>query len=225
MTEDLRQMLAGRCLLCRRSNPLPIEAVVRGYLSGSGWKEYRSLDTAKEEAVSLWGVDVPTGLRESDKLPTPIFTPSTKAAAGHDMPMLQKDIVSYIGQWAEPVRDAAIALYVYARDYASGRGIIVADTKFEFGTVPGTDGKPDLLLIDEALTPDSSRFWDAETYRPGGTQPSFDKQFVRDYLLSVPDWNGEAPAPDLTPDVVEKTADKYRDAYRRLTGHDLPAAR
>jgi phosphoribosylaminoimidazole-succinocarboxamide synthase len=225
MTEDLRQMLAGRCLLCRRSDPLPIEAVVRGYLSGSGWKEYRSLDAAKEEAVSLWGVDVPTGLRESDELPAPIFTPSTKAAAGHDMPMLQKDIVSYIGEWAEPVRDAATALYAFARDYAAGRGIIVADTKFEFGTVPGADGKPELLLIDEALTPDSSRFWDAETYRPGGTQPSFDKQFVRDYLLSVPDWNGEPPAPDLPPDVVEKTAAKYRDAYRRLTGHDLPTAR
>ncbi|MES2461415.1 MAG: phosphoribosylaminoimidazolesuccinocarboxamide synthase [Armatimonadota bacterium] len=222
MTDDLRRMLSGRCLLCRRSSPLPIEAVVRGYLSGSGWKEYKTLSDPKSGPVSLWGVDVPPSLRESDKLPAPIFTPSTKAAAGHDMPMLQKDIASYIGDWAEPVRTAATSLYEFARDYASGRGIILADTKFEFGTVPDADGKPQLLLIDEALTPDSSRFWDAETYQPGGPQPSFDKQFVRDYLLSVPDWNGEPPAPDLTPEVVENTADKYRDAYRRLTGQNLP---
>ena len=221
VTAKIRQMLAGRCLLCRRSQPLPIEAVVRGYLSGSGWKEYKSLTGPVGGSVSLWGVDIPFGLRESDKLPEPIFTPSTKAAAGHDMPMQQSEIAGYIGEWAEPVRDAAVALYSFARDYAAGRGIILADTKFEFGTVVGGDGTPQLLLIDEALTPDSSRFWDAEIYQPGGTQPSFDKQFVRDYLLSVPDWNGEKPAPDLTPDVVEKTADKYRDAYRRLTGHDL----
>ncbi len=225
MTEDLRQMLAGRCLLCRRSSPLPIEAVVRGYLSGSGWKEYKSLNDPSGGPVSLWGVDLPPGLQESDKLPSTIFTPSTKAAAGHDMPMLQKDVTSYIGEWAEPVRAAATALYEFARDYAAGRGIIVADTKFEFGTVTGAGGSPELILIDEALTPDSSRFWDAETYHPGGPQPSFDKQFVRDYLLSVPGWNGEAPAPDLPPDVIEKTAEKYRDAYRRLTGHDLPPVR
>ena len=195
---------------------------MRGYLSGSGWKEYKTLDDPNGGPVSLWGVDVPPGLHESDKLPEPIFTPSTKAAAGHDMPMLQSDIASYIGEWAAPVHNAAIALYSFARDYAAGRGILLADTKFEFGTVTGPDGSPQLLLIDEALTPDSSRFWDAETYRSGGPQPSFDKQFVRDYLLSVPGWNGEPPAPALTPDVVEKTADKYRDAYRRLTGQGLP---
>jgi phosphoribosylaminoimidazole-succinocarboxamide synthase len=222
VTPEIRTMIAGRCLLCRRSNPLPIEAVVRGFLSGSGWKEYKSLAASEGETVNLWGVDVPSGLRESDKFPAPIFTPSTKASAGHDMPMLQKDITSYIGEWAEPVRNAATALYTFARDYAAGRGIILADTKFEFGTVPGPDGTPQLLLIDEALTPDSSRFWDAGIYNPGGPQPSFDKQFVRDYLLSVPGWNGERPAPDLTTEVVEKTADKYRDAYKRLTGHDLP---
>ena len=224
MTPDLRQMLAGRCLLCRSSHPLPIEAVVRGYLSGSGWKEYKTLSDPDGRPFSLWGVELPPHLRESDILPAPIFTPSTKAAAGHDMPMQQKDIASYIGEWASPVRDAATTLYEFGRDYAATRGIILADTKFEFGTVTGADGKSQLLLIDEAMTPDSSRFWDAKTYRPSGPQPSFDKQFVRDYLLSVPDWNGESPAPPLPPSVVEQTADKYRDAYRRLTGHDLPSA-
>ncbi|MBC8102014.1 MAG: phosphoribosylaminoimidazolesuccinocarboxamide synthase [Cytophagales bacterium] len=224
LTDDLRQMLAGRCLLCRRSQPLPIEAVIRGYLSGSGWKEYARLGDSHGGPISLWGAALPPGLRESDRLPVPLFTPSTKAVAGHDLPIPQSEIVSYIGEWAEPVRDAAVALYSFARDYARARGILLADTKFEFGTVSGANGAPELLLIDEALTPDSSRFWDADTYRPGGPQPSFDKQFVRDYLQSVPGWDGEAPAPDLPPDVVEKTADKYREAYRRLTSRDLPEA-
>jgi phosphoribosylaminoimidazole-succinocarboxamide synthase len=160
---------------------------------------------------------VPPGLRESDKLPEPIFTPSTKAAEGHDEPMPQDEIVNYIGEYAGPVRDAAIRLYEAANDYARGRGIIIADTKFEFGV----DGAGHLLLIDEALTPDSSRFWPADAYEPGRGQASFDKQFVRDFLLSVPGWNKQAPAPDLPDDIVAKTAAKYREAFRLLTGRDL----
>ena len=223
VTDSLRAMLRGRALLCRRTTPLPIEAVVRGYLSGSGWKAYRET-LATGATVDLWGVPLPAGLRESDRLPTPIFTPSTKAVAGHDLPMNQSEITAFIGDFAEPVRAAALRLYEAAAERARTRGIIIADTKFEFGTVPGPSGDPtdfQLLLIDEALTPDSSRFWDAETYTPGGAQPSFDKQFVRDYLLSVPSWNQQSPAPDLPPDIVARTADKYRDAYRRITGKDL----
>lgn len=221
-TDELRAMLRGRSMLCRRTTPLPIEAVVRGYLSGSAWKEYRAAG-ASGGGVDLWGVSLPAGLRESDKLPGPVFTPSTKATSGHDQPMLQSQIEDYIGAFAGPVRDAALALYDFAARRASERGILLADTKFEFGTVPGPGGPNDfqLLLIDEALTPDSSRFWDAALYQPGGPQPSFDKQFVRDFLLSVPGWDQQPPAPDLPPDVVEKTAEKYRDAYRRLTGRRL----
>ena len=218
---DVRRQLAGRCVLCRRTTPLPIEAVVRGYLSGSGWKEYRSAPVANG-SVDLWGVALPAGLRESDRLPSPVFTPTTKAAAGHDEPMHQNEIAAYIGDWAEPVRDAAITLYAWARDFAAARDILLADTKFEFGTVAGPDGTPQLLLIDEALTPDSSRFWDAQTYTPGGPQPSFDKQPLRDYLDTVPGWNKQPPPPTLPPDVVEQTAARYRDAYRRIVGQELP---
>lgn len=221
VTDELRATLAGRCLLCRRTTPLPIEAVVRGYLSGSGWKAYKEASSEGNGPIDLWGVPLPAGLRESDRLPTTIFTPSTKAAAGHDLPMHQDEIACYIGEWAEPVRKKAIALYEWARDYAAERGILLADTKFEFGTVPDVDGKLQLLLIDEALTPDSSRFWDAKGYIPGGAQPSFDKQFVRDFLLSVPGWDQKPPAPDLPPDVVARTSEKYRDAYQRLTGRSL----
>lgn len=222
--DELRTTLRGRCLLCRRTTPLPIEAVVRGYLSGSGWKAYREASAAAGETVDLWGVELPAGLCESDKLPTPIFTPSTKAEAGHDLPMLQNEIEHYVGRFGAPVHDAALALYTTAADLARERGIIIADTKFEFGTIPGPSGDPSdlqLLLIDEALTPDSSRFWDADGYAPGGAQPSFDKQFVRDYLETVPSWNKQPPAPDLPDEIVTKTAAKYRDAYRRITGSDL----
>jgi phosphoribosylaminoimidazole-succinocarboxamide synthase len=218
LSPDLRRDLVGRCLLCRRTAPLPIEAVVRGYLSGSAWKAYRE-SAVQDGRVDLWGVSLPAGLRESDRLETPIFTPSTKPTAGHDLPMRQEEIAAYVGAWAGPVREAALALYGFARDVAAERGILLADTKFEFGIRPGADG-PTLILIDEALTPDSSRFWDAATYAPGGAQPSFDKQFVRDYLLSVPGWNQQPPPPPLPPDVIEKTADKYREAYRRLTGNE-----
>ena len=220
ITSDLRAMLRDRALLCRRTTPLPIEAVVRGYLSGSGWKAYREASANANGAASidLWGVPLPAGLRESGQLPTPIFTPSTKATAGHDMPMAQNEIADYIGAFAEPVRTAALRLYVEASERARARGIIIADTKFEFGTASSPSGDPadaQLLLIDEALTPDSSRFWDAETYTPGGAQPSFDKQFVRDYLLFVPGWNQQPPAPDLPADIVA--------AHRRQVSRCLPA--
>jgi phosphoribosylaminoimidazole-succinocarboxamide synthase len=199
--------LAGRTLLCKRTKPLPIEAVVRGYLSGSGWKEYK-------QSGSLWGHDLPAGLLESDKLPTPLFTPSTKAHTGHDEPMPYDQIAAYIGEWAKPVEDASLVLYQAAVEYAATRGIILADTKFEFGI----DSNNKLLLIDEALTPDSSRFWEASLYAPGGAQPSFDKQFVRDFLETVPGWNKQPPPPTLPEEIIEKTAQKYQDAYDRLVG-------
>ncbi|MBC8141408.1 MAG: phosphoribosylaminoimidazolesuccinocarboxamide synthase [Armatimonadetes bacterium] len=216
LTPTLRETLSRRCMLCRRTKPLSIEAVVRGYLSGSAWVAYQAVP-ATNGVVDLWGVSVPANLRESDKLPKPIFTPSTKATAGHDEPMPQNEIAGYIGKFADPVREASLALYEAASEYARERGILLADTKFEFGVTETGE----LLLIDEALTPDSSRFWDAATYEPGRAQASLDKQFVRDYLLSVPGWNKEAPAPDLPADVVAKTTEKYRQAYRLLTGDPL----
>jgi phosphoribosylaminoimidazole-succinocarboxamide synthase len=219
VTDDLRAMLAGRAMLCRRTQALSVEAVVRGYLSGSAWKAYQSAPVVQGR-VDLWGVSLPAGLVESDRLPAPIFTPSTKATAGHDEPMRPEEVTALLGaDLAKRVSEAAISLYSSAQDYAASRGILLADTKFEFGLLGD-----DLLLIDEALTPDSSRFWDAATYAPGGPQPSFDKQFVRDYLETVPNWNKQPPPPDLPEEIVAKTADKYRDAYRRLTGRDLPAA-
>jgi phosphoribosylaminoimidazole-succinocarboxamide synthase len=216
ITSELHTILSGRAMLCRRTQALPVEAVVRGYLSGSAWKEYRDAPV-QNGAVDLWGVSLPSGLRESDKLPAPVFTPSTKAAAGHDEPMRPEAVVSLLGaETAQRVSETAIALYTAAHEYVASRGILLADTKFEFGILDG-----ELLLIDEALTPDSSRFWDAETYAPGGAQPSFDKQFVRDYLETVPGWNKQPPPPDLPGDIVAKTAEKYRDAYRRITGTEL----
>jgi phosphoribosylaminoimidazole-succinocarboxamide synthase len=199
--------IAGRALLCKRTKPLPIEAVVRGYLSGSGWKEYK-------QSGSLWGHDVPAGLTESAKLPIPLFTPSTKAHSGHDEPMPYAEIANYIGDWARPVENASLNLYQAAVEYAHTRGIVLADTKFEFGI----DSNDDLLLIDEALTPDSSRFWEASLYAPGGAQPSFDKQFVRDFLETVPGWNKQPPPPTLPEEIIQKTAQKYQDAYDRLVG-------
>jgi phosphoribosylaminoimidazole-succinocarboxamide synthase len=214
---ELRTMLAGRCMLCKRTTPLPIEAVVRGYISGSAWKAYQSAP-ATSDHVDLWGVTLPAGLLESDRLPLPVFTPSTKATAGHDMPMPYSEIPNYIGDYAKPVEEASLALYRFATERAERQGIILADTKFEFGTLP--DGS--LLLIDEILTPDSSRYWDAVLYAPGGSQPSFDKQFLRDFLETVPDWNKQPPPPTLPPDIIARTAEKYQDAYRRITGTELP---
>lgn len=223
LTDPLRRELAGRSMLCARATPLPIEAVVRGYLSGSAWKEYQARgQAASGDTIDLWGVSLPRDIRESGKLPQPIFTPSTKATTGHDLPVVRDEIARYLGDLAGPVEEAALRLYGHAAARATERGVLLADTKFEFGTVPGEGNTFGLLLIDEALTPDSSRFWDANTYAPGKPQPSFDKQFVRDFLESVPGWDKQPPAPDLPTPIVEKTAEKYRDAFRRITGRELP---
>jgi len=207
--EAYRDQLAGRSMLVRKTNPLPIECVVRGYLSGSAWKEYTA-------AGKVCGIALPPGLRESDKLPEPIFTPASKAATGHDENISFDHAAYLIGRpLAERVR--AVSLEIYNRDaaYAAPRGVILADTKFEFGQL-----KNDLIWIDEALTSDSSRFWPASQYQPGGAQPSFDKQFVRDYLERIR-WPKTPPGPELPPDVVAATRAKYREAYRLLVGHEL----
>ncbi len=199
--------LEGRTVLVRRTRPLVIEAIVRGYLSGSGWKEYQA-------AGSVCGLPLPAGLVESAKLPEPIFTPSTKAESGHDVNISFEQAAELVGaDTAARVRELSLALYRFAAEYAQERGIIIADTKFEFGQLESGE----LILIDELLTPDSSRFWPAETYEPGRPQASFDKQYVRDYLESIR-WDKEPPAPSLPPEVVEKTREKYWEAVRRLTG-------
>jgi phosphoribosylaminoimidazole-succinocarboxamide synthase len=201
--------LAGRSMVVRKTHPLPIECVARGYLSGSGWKEYRA--TGK-----VCGIALPAGLKESDKLPQPIFTPATKATSGHDENISFDRAAELIGRpVAERVRDVTLEIYRRAAAFAEPRGILLADTKFEFGQLDGQ-----LLWIDEALTPDSSRFWPAAQYKPGGPQPSFDKQFVRDYLESI-QWPKTPPGPDLPPDVVASTRAKYREAYRILVGREL----
>ena len=201
--------LARRSMIVKKAQPLAIECVVRGYLAGSGWKEYR-------EQQTVCGIKLPPGLKESSELPAPIFTPATKAESGHDENISFEQAAQIVGaDIAEQVRDASLKLYRFARDYARRRGIIIADTKFEFGLL---DGK--LILIDEVLTPDSSRFWPADQYQPGKAQPSFDKQFVRDYLETL-DWNKTPPAPALPPEVVARTQAKYLEAYERLTGQKL----
>ena len=204
-----REELAGRSMVVRKTTPLPIECVVRGYVSGSGWKDYSA--TGK-----ICGIELPPGLQESQRLQVPIFTPSTKAAAGHDENISFEQARALIGdEMATRVRAVSIALYQLAAAYAEPRGILLADTKFEFGLLNGQ-----LMWIDEALTPDSSRFWPAAQYRPGGPQPSFDKQFVRDYLESIR-WNKTPPGPELPAEVVAATRDKYLEAFRILTGRDL----
>jgi len=201
--------LARRSMLVKKAKPLAIECVVRGYLAGSGWKEYK-------ERQTVCGIKLPAGLKESSELPEPIFTPATKAETGHDENISFEQAADIVGSdIATRVRDASLKIYNFARDYARKRGIIIADTKFEFGQLDGQ-----LLLIDEVLTPDSSRFWPADQYQPGKGQPSFDKQFVRDYLETL-DWNKMPPGPVLPPDVVSKTQAKYLDAYERLTGKKL----
>ena len=198
--------LDGRTVLVRATQPLAIEAIVRGYLSGSGWKEYR-------ETGTICGIPLPAGLRESERLPQPIFTPSTKASSGHDQNITFMQAAAIIGpDLTEEVRELSLRLYDFAARYAEERGIIIADTKFEFGLAK----EGELFLIDEIFTPDSSRFWPAETYEPGKPQASFDKQYVRDYLESIA-WNKEPPAPELPPEVVAKTKEKYEEALRRLT--------
>ncbi len=207
--EFARAQLTGRSMIVKKAKPLAIECVVRGYLAGSGWKEYRQNQT-------VCGIKLPPGLQESSELPEPIFTPATKAETGHDENISFAEAARIVGaDLAEEARAASLKIYRFARDYARQRGIIIADTKFEFGLLDGR-----LILIDEVLTPDSSRFWPADQYAPGKGQPSFDKQFVRDYLETL-DWNKTPPAPALPPEVVARTQAKYLEAYERLTGRKL----
>jgi phosphoribosylaminoimidazole-succinocarboxamide synthase len=205
-----KAQLQGRSMLVRRAEMIQVECVARGYLAGSGWKDYRATG-------SLCGIPLPKGLVESDRLPEPIFTPATKAESGYHDENISFDRMAALvgGATAERLRDMTIGVYRTASAYAEAKGIIIADTKFEFGVVDGT-----LVLADEVLTPDSSRFWPRSEYKPGGPQPSYDKQFVRDYLETI-GWNKQPPAPVLPDDVVERTSAKYRDAYRLLTGADL----
>ncbi|CAN5117833.1 phosphoribosylaminoimidazolesuccinocarboxamide synthase [soil metagenome] len=198
--------LAGRAMLVRRAQVIPVECVARGYLTGSGWSEYR-------RAGSVCGIRLPPGLAESERLPRPIFTPTTKAQTGHDAPLTMDETVAQVGRGlAERLRELTLSLYEFAAEHALERGIILADTKFEFGFSDG-----ELLLVDEVLTPDSSRFWPADRYVAGRAQPSFDKQYVRDWLDEA-GWNHEPPGPQLPAEVVEQTAGRYREAYERLTG-------
>jgi len=205
-TDADRAQIKGRAFVVRRLQPLPIEAIVRGYLVGSGWKEYK-------KSASVCGIALPAGLQEAQQLPQPLFTPSTKAVAGeHDENISFEQVVKLMGEArADEVRTAALALYSQAAEYAATKGIIIADTKFEFGV----DESGKMYLIDEALTPDSSRFWPAESYRVGSNPPSFDKQFVRDWL-EASGWNKQPPAPQVPADVLQKTSDKYHEALRRL---------
>jgi phosphoribosylaminoimidazole-succinocarboxamide synthase len=210
---DLRRhgdVLAGRSMLVRKTHPIPIECVARGYLSGSGWKEY-------VERGTVCGIQLPAGLRESDRLPEPIFTPATKATSGHNI-NISEDAASELvgGDLVRQLRAHTLALYAFGVAHAEARGIILADTKFEFGQLPSGD----LILIDEVMTPDSSRYWPRDRYAPGGPQPSFDKQYVRDYLEQI-QWNKQPPVPSLPEDVVVRTRDKYLEAFRRLTDRDL----
>jgi phosphoribosylaminoimidazole-succinocarboxamide synthase len=207
--QPFADQLEGRSMLVQKTQPFPVECVVRGYLGGSGWKDYHTTG-------AVCGIKLPAGLKNSSRLHQPIFTPATKAQEGHDENIDWEGTLKRIGKSAaEQLRDYSLALYTKARDYAESRGILIADTKFEFGLRGDT-----VLLIDEVLTPDSSRFWPKNGYRPGDAQPSFDKQFVRDYLESI-HWNKEPPPPPLPSEVVEKTSEKYRQAYRLLTGHTL----
>jgi phosphoribosylaminoimidazole-succinocarboxamide synthase len=200
----------GRSMLVRRTTPLPVECVARGYLSGSGWKDYTATG-------ALCGHALPPGLRESDRLPEVLFTPATKAESGHDENITEAEAAAVVGpELLARLKQLTLALYAHGVAHAASCGIILADTKFEFGLTDGGD----LLLIDEALTPDSSRYWPADQYAPGGPQPSFDKQYVRDYLESIR-WNKQPPVPSLPEEVVRRTREKYLDAYRRLTGADL----
>jgi phosphoribosylaminoimidazole-succinocarboxamide synthase len=207
--------LAGRSMLVKRTEPLPIECVARGYLAGSGWKDYLA-------TREVCGNELPGGLRESDRLPRPIFTPATKAESGHDMNITEAAASQLVGpRLFDRVRDLTLRLYAEGSAHAEACGIIVADTKFEFGLLP--DDGPDedrVILIDEVLTPDSSRFWPRDRYEPGGPQPSFDKQYVRDYLEQI-HWNKQPPVPSLPDDVVQHTREKYLEAFRRLTGREL----
>ena len=206
VSENVPSSVAGRAIIAKPLTMYPIECVARGYLTGSGWSEYKT-------SQSVCGINLPSGLLDGSKLPAHIFTPATKAEIGeHDINISFEEAAQIVSD-VPKLRDLTLELYAHAAEYALSKGIILADTKFEFGT--SADGK--ITLGDEALTPDSSRFWDASTWRPGGAQPSFDKQYVRDYLLAT-GWDRESPPPELPSEVVEKTAERYRDAYERLTG-------
>jgi phosphoribosylaminoimidazole-succinocarboxamide synthase len=205
-----RDVIEGRSMLVRKAQMIDVECVARGYLSGSGWKDYK-------RTGAICGIPLPAGLIESGRLPEPVFTPATKAQSGHDENISFDEVANRIGaELAGRLRDTTLAIYRKASDYAQTRGLILADTKFEFGFVGGV-----LTLADEVLTPDSSRFWPADQYRPGGAQPSFDKQYVRDYLESI-QWNKQPPAPALPDEVAARTSEKYKEAFRLLTGNALP---
>ena len=207
-------VLRGRTMLARRTEPVPIECVARGYLSGSGWKEYR-------QSGSVCGVTLPAGLRESDRLPEPIFTPATKADTGHDINISEQEAGGIVGsELVARLKTLTLEIYRRGCEHAESKGIIIADTKFEFGLVRGGNPASDVVLIDEVLTPDSSRFWPAAQYEPGHGQPSFDKQFVRDYLEEIR-WNKQPPVPALPDDVIRRTRDKYVEAFRLLSGREL----
>jgi phosphoribosylaminoimidazole-succinocarboxamide synthase len=211
VADDERAQVRGRSVVVKKLKPLPIEAVVRGYIIGSGWKDY-------QRSGRICGIELPKGLQQAQKLPEPIFTPATKAESGHDENISFEQMEKLIGgELARKVRDISIRLYREASEYAASKGIIIADTKFEFGL----DGRNELVLIDEVLTADSSRFWPKDSYRVGVSPPSYDKQFVRDYLETL-DWNKEPPAPKLPADVIARTSEKYREALQRLTGRTLP---
>jgi len=204
-----RVQLEGRAMLARKARPLPVECVVRGYLAGSGWNDYR-------KTGAVCGIKLPADMKQAEKLPEPIFTPSTKATAGHDENISQQQAAALVGiDLAREIGEVSLDIYRKAAEYALGRGIIIADTKFVFGLYEGK-----LMWIDEALTPDSSRFWSVAEYKVGMSPPSFDKQFVRDYLLSIK-WDKTPPAPKLPPEVIKGTRDRYREAYRLITGGDL----
>ncbi|NQT33060.1 MAG: phosphoribosylaminoimidazolesuccinocarboxamide synthase [Candidatus Omnitrophica bacterium] len=207
--EGFRSELEGRSMLVEKAQPMPVECIVRGYISGSGWKDYQSTG-------EISGIKLPEGLKQSDKLEEPIFTPSTKADTGHDINISQDEMKDTVGEDVfEFLKTKSVEIYSKAREYAGSKGIIIADTKFEFGKV-----EDKIILIDEALTPDSSRFWPAEDYQPGGSQKSFDKQFVRDYLETL-DWDKTPPGPVLPEKIAEKTREKYLQAYKILTGKEL----
>lgn len=211
-SDRLRSQVEGRSMLVKRAEPFPVECVVRGYIAGSLWKEYLAAGGLEREVV-LHGIHLPLGMQQSEQLPEPIFTPATKATTGHDENISYDRMCQIVGKDnASRLREYSLRLYQEAADYARTRGVIIADTKFEFGQAGG-----EIILIDEVLTPDSSRFWDASLYTPGRPQPSFDKQFVRDYLETL-DWDKTPPGPELPPDIVQKTAEKYREAYLRLVG-------
>jgi phosphoribosylaminoimidazole-succinocarboxamide synthase len=210
VAEDERPQVRGRSVVVQKLKPLPIEAVVRGYIIGSGWKDY-------QKTGKICGIELPKGLQQAQKLPEPIFTPATKAASGHDENISFAEVEKLIGrELAQKVREVSLRLYREAADYAAGKGIIIADTKFEFGL----NARNELVLIDEVLTADSSRFWPKDSYQVGISPPSYDKQYVRDYLETL-DWNKEPPAPRLPADVIARTSEKYREALQRLTGRTL----